>query len=132
MPIELHVDRQAGIVHIEATGIVTAEELVDSVPRLMSHPDFRPGMAHLFDLTSAEDTDVTADELRELARVFVGHLDELQTSRLAVVAKDPVLFGVSRMYEAFANLQPVPMRVMRDRDESLEWLRLPEAEVERA
>ena len=122
MPLTVRVDAETGIVHAEATGVLAMSELLTVLPELFASPDFQPGMAHLVDLTAAEDTTATADDLRAFVAEFQKEFDRIRTSRLAIVAENAVLFGMARMYETLAHPLPIPIRVLRDRDEAIVWL----------
>jgi len=122
VPLELQVDVAARRVHIEASGVVTVEEILRILDAIVAHPDFEPGMPQLLDLTGAEDADVDSDRLRRVVSAAERLLPKLRPTRLALVARKPVLFGVSRMYEALADVLPVPVRVFTDLDAARAWL----------
>jgi hypothetical protein len=120
MPLRVRIED--GIVRAEATGLVTAEDLLGSVSALFADPESRPGMPHLFDLMAAEGTDITADGMRSVISVFSNDERGFKASRLAVAADKPALFGVSRMYEAIAHPSGIPIRVHRTLEDALAWL----------
>ena len=45
--------------------------------------------------------------------------------RVAIVAPKDITYGVFRMYEVFRNEEPVSLRVFRDENEAVEWLKHP-------
>jgi hypothetical protein len=63
--------------------------------------------------------------MKALAQLAVQADDPAQTSRLAIIARQDLHFGLGRMYESYRSMQPKHTRqvsVFRTRQEALHWL----------
>jgi len=118
MGIASVIDVERGRVTTRAEGVVTAVELRDHQRELRGDDRFEPGFDHLLDLRSVTRFELTVAEVREISRVRVFG----EGSRLAVVAPTDVGFGLSRMYEAFGELDEDRYRVFRGIEDAEGWL----------
>ena len=126
MPVRVSLDPSDGIVHLEASGSLTAGDMIGCLQEILGHPGFVPGMPQLCDLSAVDETDITAEDVAQIAEAFGRHTPELADTRLAIVSPKPLLFGLGRMYEALAqghDFQGAEARVFWDRREGLAWLR---------
>ena len=121
MPVSSTIDTDQGLVTTRVSGHATAAEVHAAQERLAVDPDFDPTYDHLFDLSDVADLEASADEIRELASVALFS----ETSRRAVVAPANLLYGLSRMYQAFRRLGPESLQVFRTPEEALQWLQEP-------
>jgi len=126
MPLHAAVDAEARLVRIDASGLVTLEDLLGGIEPMLGDPSFEAGMGQLIDLRSAHDTSLTHGEMRRLIEVLNAE-PRIHGSPVAVVATRPVLFGVARMYEALVeqSSSPPPIRVFDEMADALAWLRRP-------
>ena len=121
MPVTSRIDRDARIIRTRCVGDVTFAEVADHFRELAGDP------------AGVEDLDVVLD-LSELLstptpwqlRAIVGKIERLQPKipfrACAVVAATDVLFGLSRMFEAFAEERFRAIRVFRTVAEAEGWL----------
>jgi hypothetical protein len=121
MPVRVRVDGERYVVIFEATGPLSLREIAESVPGMVSDAAYRPGMPQLVDLRGVTEAHASADELRELVGFFDGLTPRLE-GRVAIVATRPVVFGISRMYEALGSRLAVELRVFADMGEACVWL----------
>jgi hypothetical protein len=89
---------------------------------VLAHPAFRPGMDVLYDHTGLTGG-MTSGEVRATAE---GSMRASQAGdywgRLAIVVPDRALFGLARMWEAYAGDElAARTRVFSSRDEALDW-----------
>jgi hypothetical protein len=89
---------------------------------LINDPDFDPSFNQLVDVSQATSVEMSAEEAKTIARrgIFA------RTSRRAVIATDPDIFGMGRMmdvYHAMATGRD-QVRVFYDRESALQWLGL--------
>jgi hypothetical protein len=119
MPVRVRV--VDGLVLIEVTGVLSIQEIAESVPALLADPAYRADLPQLVDLHGVTEATVSADQLRSLVHTFEA-VSTQPTGRLAILATRPVLFGFSRMYEALAARLPVPVRVFSNLDAARAWL----------
>jgi hypothetical protein len=124
MPLSVRMDAELGIARIEASpGILTLRDLLEAIAPLVAHPEFQPDTPQLLDLSAVDDVPLTAGELQELARAFAEQGSAIGGGRVAVVAPQPVVFGTTRMFEALSGKLPNTVRVFRDLETALTWLR---------
>jgi hypothetical protein len=120
MPFNSVIDAGRHLVITTATGNLTGEEGLACCLRLKKRPDFDPAFNQLLDFTQATRFDATAGELRTIAAQSLFS----PASRRAIVATNPTIFGLARMFEAYRNISDVGERVMvfREMREALAWL----------
>jgi hypothetical protein len=120
MPLRSTFNLDLDVLFTKAEGVVTSSEL-------HSHLDFRRvagllGIRELFD-TSGATTSLSADEVRSLVSGLKALADRTVIARVAIVATDPVFYGIGRMVEALCQLQGGPeIAVFRTRDSGIGWL----------
>lgn len=119
MPIQYDIHPQRRLVVCEAYGNLTGEDLFELHRRLNADPLLRPDFDQLFDVTTIEDDNVTADDVRRLASrppYFA------PPSRHAVVGRGPMHFGMMRMFELYRDGSAGEFRFFEDRAEAERWL----------
>ena len=122
MPLRIHVDVDAGFLRAEGSGHLSLQDLQEALAAIVEHPDFTPGMPQLCDLSDVEDVDLTYGDLKAVVEWAMGRAERLGRSKVALVASEPVVFGVSRMYGVLAQDLPTDIRVFRTREDALRWL----------
>jgi hypothetical protein len=120
MPFHSVIDSRRHLVVTTATGDLTGEEGLACCLQLKEQADFDPAFNQLLDFTQATRFDATSGQLRAIAAqpLFA------RTSRRAIVAKNPTIFGLARMFESYRSISDIGERVMvfREVSEALEWL----------
>ncbi len=121
MPITYSFDRELGLVHTRCTGAVTLDEVVahfrslESDPLLPSCPNVLLDLAGTESVPESRQLRSVVDELQRMApRVVFG--------ACAIVATSDALFGMSRMFEVFAERQFSRTHVFRDLSRARSWL----------
>ena len=120
MAITYHLEGDILYTTIEgATGYADVKAYMDLV---IAEPWFRPGMPSIVDcrqvksLFSISDLRKTAADARERPEMKV-------RGRVAVIATSNLIYGLLRMYEVFSEGGPSEMRVFRQPEEGLAWLK---------
>lgn len=111
-----------GMVHTGA-GVLTGEELIEGSLRLRAEM-LRGGRVEygMSDLTAVTELRVTADDLRRLAEAQLVTAQILPRAIAAVVAPSDHIFGMARMWEAYADATGWDTRVFRDRASAEQWI----------
>jgi len=122
MPIEVRMDAGLGLVRIEASGVLTLQDLLGAIVPMLEDPAFEPDMPQLLDLGAVEHTELAAEQMHALVDAFAKESPRIGSGRVAVYAPKPLLFGVSRMYESLSEHLPTQLRVFRDREAAEAWL----------
>lgn len=120
MPFNSVIDGRRHLVVTTATGDLTGDEGLACCFQLKERADFNPAFNQLLDFTHATRFDATSGQLRAIAAQPLFS----RASRRAIVATNPTIFGLARMFESFRSISDVGERVMvfREMREALEWL----------
>ena len=90
--------------------------------QLTNDPEFNPAFNQFVDISQVTALDISVEQAKTVAMRGI----YLPTSRRAVFASDPAIFGMARMmdvYHAMASGRE-QVRVFYDRKSALEWLGL--------
>ena len=117
MPVRFEIDLERRRVVTTWEGDVTLAENRNFIEALGADPDFDPSLDQLSDARSVT-TAVPSDRLADLARSQVFG----SGSRRAIVVDSDLVFGVSRMYQAYTGQGGPEVRVFRDLEEANSWL----------
>ena len=130
MPITYEIDLIRKTVFAAAAGVLTAQELFSYQKQVWLQPEFR-GFHECIDMSGVtEIIDATDRNMQALAEVAVQADDPAQPTRLAIIAKEDLHFGLGRMYESYRGMHPKNARqvsVFRTREDALHWLTHKEA-----
>lgn len=121
MPISYAFDLDFGFVHTRCIGNTTLDDVRAHFKTLGADPALPAELSVLIDLTAMESIPDTPQ-----LRAAVGEIDRLR-SRVrwrgcAIVATRDALFGMSRMFEVFAQELFERSCVFRDLSQARNWL----------
>jgi hypothetical protein len=119
--VELLEAERLRVVSLE--GSLSDPDLYEAFSALWLAPDYDPGLDELVDLTGVTGVGVTAAGLRRLADTSEALHRGTPAVRVAIVAPDNLLYGLSRMYEGFASASPSEHRVFRSFGDARAWLK---------
>lgn len=103
----------------KAWGACTANDVLEFREQVLRDDNFDPNFCQLVDCTHVTEVDITANEVRMLAEMSPFSPD----SRRALVAKTPLIFGLSRMFETLRGLRGEKyIRVFHNRNDAIAWL----------
>jgi hypothetical protein len=116
------IDDGRGMIHT-GDGVLTGEELIAGSMRLRAEMK-RGGHVEyaMSDLSAVTEMRVTPDDLRQLAEAQLVTAQILPRALAAVVAPHDHIFGMARMWEAYADATGWETRVFRDRTSAERWL----------
>jgi hypothetical protein len=117
MPVDYVIDKERRLVTTTASGHLTFAEARDHQSRLLNNQDFDATFNQIIDVTAVTTFDLSTNDIITIARRSVFS----KTSRRALVASDPVMFGMARMMEAYHG-ELAQVQVFRDRESALQWL----------
>lgn len=121
MPITFRIDKESGIVHTTIDGSASTDEIVDGLKSIMNHPDFKPGLNGIADLRNS-DMEVFSADVKRIANLLIEYRNKIGPSKTAVVVSKDVTFGMTRVFQVFAEQSSIETAIFRDRDEALQWL----------
>jgi hypothetical protein len=121
MPITYEFDAESGLARTRCRGAVTLAEVIDHFKELRTDPRTPPRFDVLLDLR--EMTSVPeSDQLRAVARQAAELGGRERLGACAIVASADILFGMSRMFEVFAEPYFGATRVFRELAAAETWL----------
>jgi hypothetical protein len=118
MPATYRIDRARGRIFTTLEGVITDQELIVFQQKLFADSDFEPTYSQLADCDGVTRFDVSVQTIRAVAipNLFA------KGSRLAIVAKLDVVYGMARMFQLLREGIAEEVRVFRDLDEANRWL----------
>ncbi len=120
MPITYEIDDSTGVIHETWSGEIQAEELEAHWSAYLADPRVLASRCTLVDLRRATIRFKGEELLHAIERLVQPALGELRW-RTAILVEDPLQFGISRQYQAFAELYSEDA-IFRDRDQAQAWL----------
>lgn len=124
MTITFSIDPERRRIETRITGALFDADPVHYLEALLDHPAYESGLSTL---VLCEDVSVGAISNEGVARIasFARNADtRFKPPRVAVVASQPVVFGLVRMYQMLRN-PPYDFRVFREEPEARAWLDAP-------
>ncbi len=118
MPGSYLIDVDAGVVFTRVWGVVNDDELLLHSKALRADPRFHVGQRQIVDFREVTTIRVTADGVRELARLTPFPSD----ARRAFVVTSDEAYGLLRMYGAFLDASNDQMGIFRTLEPALEWI----------
>jgi hypothetical protein len=120
MPIVYRIDPAAGLLETACQGDVALEEVLQHFAELgtLTLPPRLDVLLDLSDMTSLPDS----GQIRIAADTLTGLRHKTSWGACAVVAKQDVIFGMSRMFGVYAEQVFARVHVCREPDEAKRWL----------
>lgn len=120
--IRFRTDAERGVRIATFHGSVDGGELLRAYQAQLDDPAYDASLDDLVDLRSVDRLDVSATALRDLMALF-SRVDALgYATRLAIVARSDLGYGLGRMYEMMRSGAPEEVCVFRDLEEAFTWL----------
>ena len=119
MPTFYKLDKERKLVMSTYSGALTIADALGHQEKLPKDPDFDPSFSQLLDVTHVTDVQLTAEDVRTLARTSVFSPD----SRRAILVDSDLKFGLARMFEVLRDtMGEKGIRVFRNLDDALDWI----------
>ena len=119
MPTFYKIDKERKLVMSTGSGVLTLADALAHQEKLLKEPDFDPSFSQLVDLTQVTNLEFSSADVRRLAQKS----SFSPTSRRAVLVSSDIVYGLSRMYEAFRSISGEKgVRIFRDLNGALEWV----------
>ena len=120
MPVTYEIDRSKGLIRTHCTGRVSLPDVLDHFATLEHDPDRPPRLDVLLDWTGLESLPAT-----DQVKLVVQRMDwrsSIDFGCCAVVADTDVLYGMARVFLAYADNHFDDADVFRSRAEAERWL----------
>ncbi|MBP7777096.1 MAG: hypothetical protein KA371_08215 [Acidobacteria bacterium] len=126
MPTAYRIDTEAEIVWSRAWGVLAQGDTAAHYRRLSADPAFRPTFRHLVDLRSVVRMDLSPSAIRDVAKAGLF----APGARRAFLAPKDIHYGLSRMLQAFVEIEGSEIGVFRTAAEAAAWLGIPEEAID--
>ena len=122
MPIELSFIENNGIL-FKGTGVLTGKDISTANEFIYESPGKIREIAYqLCDYTEIEKIDMSSDEIRILASQDEKAAKINPQMIIAVVGKEDIVFGLSRMWQAYADETAFETCVFRNIEDAKIWI----------
>ena len=122
MAYEIERDEALDLSRLTFSGQVDFNQIVEALLSLRALPGHNWRTLALFD--PDVEIDANAGDIRKLvAFIQKERRAEARPGRVAMFAPNDVVFGISRMHQAYSEHLPIETQVFRDVAEAIEWLR---------
>lgn len=121
MPVSIQIEKDSGVAVVTCSGLLRFDDARQAAEELWKAPDW-PGVSAVWDFRASQ-FDVSASDVREIARFILAHQREPPPERMTFVAPRDVDFGLARMFEAFRYDPRTSFCVFRDHYEAIVWAR---------
>ena len=124
MPMETTYEKKDNIRLHVVTGRMEVKDLIEELGKVYSSGDIPVHANVVWDLSGADATGVTGDQLRQLA-IFVKSAWKGETDlKAAFIVGSDLVFGMTRMFEQLLDLfAEDSIRIFKSGDEALAWVR---------
>lgn len=121
MSVEYTIDAVQKVVVVRFVGEMTDADLIGIGTATKSHPLFDPSFSEIVDFSAVTGKSISTFAVQEVARrTSVYDL----TSKHIVIAPQPHVFGLTRMFQTYAEQSRPNMAVVKTMDEACELLGL--------
>lgn len=121
MPVSFSVEPRERRVYTVVTGPLFDADLIRNLSEVLEHPAYRPGFSTLVICRDVELGSFSNQALRRFVEFTRRAQDQLKGSRVAVVAPQPAVYGIGRMFQLLRNPSN-PFAVFHERAEAEAWL----------
>ena len=119
--IETTVDKQHDLTLHKCSGIVTEEELTNTINSLY---EGTPTLNIIWDCSDVSTDGISSSFIRRIATILHEIGSSRQGGKSAIVAPEDLIFGLARMFQIRSELDDIPftIKVFRQFKEASQWL----------
>ena len=122
--MEYEVALRDGIFEVVTRGDAEVMKFREYLDETFRHESWKPGMPVLHDHSDLNSGPLTVDDISRIADFCAESRRDFGHSKLAVVLRRDVEFGLARMWETFIEDRwDATAGVFRSRDEAVRWLK---------
>ncbi len=129
MPLEFEFGGTDWDVEIRIHGVIGMQDVIDHFEALESHPSYRPELRVLANFEGADLRRFGSVSVERVAKLTKQKALLADCSAVAMVAAQPVIYGLARMFELTSN-PAHRFSVFRARPEATAWLAHPRDDAE--
>jgi hypothetical protein len=113
------IDKPRRLVLSFGEGVLTKEDILGHMDRIVKDPDFDPSYSQVVDFTKVTGVGFGPDEIRAFAERNIFS----PNARRAIVVAGDLHFGLARMFEILRELKGEKgIRVFRTREAAMDWI----------
>lgn len=116
------IEFEPGLVKVTFTGDVVFNDLAVVSNKILNHPNFQDLERQLWRFETVKKVDLDAEEIQRFIEAALKAKNRHPESKIAIVAGTKAVFGLARMYSAYADQMPWETLVFSGIDEALDWL----------
>ncbi len=91
---------------------------------VLTHEKWYPGCGLLLNHADLNAAPLTSEDIRTIGTIGTKYQDQLQSTKVALLANRDLEFGLGRMWQVFSAKEREGYRkVFRSRDEAIAWLK---------
>jgi len=121
MGIHYRVDRDNRVLRIDASGLVTDEDLADCVSGIVTDPEVRPGMDVIVDLRKLHESVLSRAGIDRALRILV-ELGQMACGNRLVVVERILRAPRTAAIELLSSRFSATLRVCSELDDAKSWL----------
>ena len=125
LAVELKIDQDKNIAYIKIKGSVTSKQVLNAFDTAVSDPQYKKGMARLWDFTEADLSAIDSDTIFQMAQYSLRFPPGINDVKVAFVTSRPLEYGLARMFEMTSRAK-TPISVFESIDEAQKWMMQPE------
>jgi len=119
--IRTSIDKRKHLTTHILIGKITVEDLLAEIKKFF---DTEPTEHNLWNLLDADVSAIDSVDIKKLSRFPLEHTPSRVRGKTAIVAADDLSYGLSRMYQTWAEIegQKVQIQVFRSLENAQAWL----------
>jgi len=123
MPIEIRSDQARDLTIATLEGVVTFHDIMAAIESFYSQPTKKI----IWDSSNCQYSQLTHVEVQKLATFPLRYSDLRKDGKTAIVAREDLSFGLSRMFQAFGQAKDLPfsIEVFRELGDAMQWIAEP-------
>jgi hypothetical protein len=122
MPFEQRIDASQGIAFLTFHGEVTEEDVQVAFMVSLSSLEMSPHLLRLVDFTKVTEFNLGTGDAARAAKQVQHRADRLCKGKVAIVAPQDLVFGMSRVFMTLTEDLDYPLAVFRTQAGALSWL----------
>lgn len=122
MSVTIQIEPETGLAVATCYGVLTFDDAKEGAKSLWKTQEWA-GKSAVWDFRKAQ-FDITSPEIKELAQFILKRQPDTPPIKMAFVAQNTLMFGLSRLFQGYRQDKSTDFRVFRDFDEALSWAKI--------
>lgn len=118
-----YIDNGIGI-EINASGIVSGEEIIEAHKEIYSKENVTRQKYQIIDRSDCEEYLVSHEEVKKIAELDKAASKSNPNIIIAIIASSDLQFGMSRMWQAYIEESNFVTKIFHDRKSADEWIEI--------